>query len=170
MAFIDLAKKRCSVRQFKSEPLTDEQIAKIVEAGYVAPTACNNQPVKITVIKNAAALEKIGRCTHCSFSAPVVFLICADLDLCWKRSYDGKPSSDVDASIVTSHMMLEAAALGLGSTWVMYFIPEAVRTEFDLPDDMEPIALLPVGHPAPDAQPSPQHTSFRDKAEMVEYC
>lgn len=159
---------RCSVRQFKNEPLTDEQIAKIVEAGYVAPTACNNQPVKITVIKSADSLEKIARCTHCSFSAPVVFLICADLDLCWKRSYDGKPSSDVDAAIVTSHMMLEAADLGIGTTWVMHFDPEAVRCEFELPDNLEPVALLPAGFPADGYVPSPMHTKFREYEDMVE--
>lgn len=169
MEFLDLAKNRYSVRKFTSEPVSDADIEKILEAAYVAPTACNKQPQKIFVVKSAEGLEKFRRCTECHFNAPLGFIICCDKSACWKRSFDGKLSSDVDASIVTTHMMLEAAALGLGSTWVMYFIPEAVRTEFDLPDDMEPIALLPVGHPASDAQPSPQHTSFRNKAETVEY-
>ncbi len=168
MEFLDLAKKRCSVRQFKNEPLTDEQVAKIIKAGYVAPTACNNQPVKITVIKSADAMAKLSKCTRYTFSAPVVFMICADRDLCWKRSFDGKPSSDVDAAIVTSHMMLEAADLGLGTTWVMCFDADALRREFSLSDNLEPVALLPAGFPAEGCVPSPMHTKYRKYEDMIE--
>ena len=63
----------------------------------------------------------------------------------------------------------EAAQLGLGSTWVMYFIPEAVRTEFSLPENLEPAAILVLGYPAETAQPSRQHSSRKPLEELVRF-
>jgi nitroreductase len=77
---------------------------------------------------------------------------------CWKRSYDGKSSGDIDVSIVATHMMLVASSLGVGTTWIMHFIPEAVRCEFSIPDDIEPVALLIMGYPSPDAKPLHLHS------------
>lgn len=73
----------------------------------------------------------------------------------------------MDASIVATHMMLEVADLGIGSTWIMYFIPEAVRVEFELPDSVEPVAILIMGYT--DAQPSIDHLKRRSLEEYVSY-
>ena len=86
---------------------------------------------------------------------------------CWKRTYDHQSSGDIDASIVATHMMLAATALGIGSTWVMYFIPEAVRVEFELLDHIEPAAILVMGYA--DAKPSENHTKRRALKDYVSY-
>lgn len=77
--------------------------------------------------------------------------------MCWTRDIDGKSSGDIDASIVDTHMMLEAWELGIGSTWIMHFITEAVISEFNLPDNVVPVCILVMGYPAHDAVPSAQH-------------
>lgn len=66
-------------------------------------------------------------------------------------------------------MMLEAAALGVGTTWVMYFILEAVREEFGIPERIEPVALLVMGYPAKDAAPSPSHSDKKPEQELIFY-
>ncbi len=53
---------------------------------------------------------------------------------------------DIDTSIVTDHMMLQATALGLGTLWVCYFDPDIIREEFSIPDHLEPIHILGIGH------------------------
>lgn len=169
MDFLTLAKERYSVRKFKPDPVPQADIDKILEAAYVAPTACNKQPQKIIVVNTPEGLEKVRKCTECHFDAPLTMIVCYDRSLCWKRSYDGKTSGDIDAAIITTHMMLEAKDLGLGSTWVMWFIPEAVREEFALPDNWEPVALLPMGYPAENARPAHLHNEFRDENEIVSY-
>lgn len=69
----------------------------------------------------------------------------------------------MDASIVCTHMMLEAEDLGLGSVWLLLFDPNAVTQVFDLPENIKPVCLLPVGYPADNAVPyAPWHDSFRD--------
>ena len=129
MDFLELAAKRYSVRKFKEEKVRQEDLDKILKAGMLAPTAHNDQPQRILVINSDEALEKLKKCTACHFNAPTALLICSDKDACWTRKYDGKKSYDIDAAIVTTHMMLEAENIGVGTTWVMHFRPQVVREE-----------------------------------------
>ncbi len=157
MEFIDLAVQRYSVRKFSGRPVEKEKIELILKAGQVSPTACNNQPQRILVIQSEDAIAKLKECTAYHFGAPLAFLICCDKTVSWKRSFDGDDSGEVDASIVTTHMMLEAAALGLGTTWVGYFDPEKTRKAYNIPSDFVPVAILPTGYPADNAAPSANH-------------
>ena len=169
MDFLQLAADRYSVRKFKDTPVPRELIDKVLKAGQLAPTACNFQPQKILVVSSAEGLAKLKKCTECHFNAPAALIICYDRTACWKRPYDGHDSGDIDASIVTTHMMLEAAELGVGSTWVMYFIPEAVKTEFGLPENWEPTAILVMGHPSEQCTPSGMHSKRKELDETVQF-
>jgi nitroreductase len=167
MDFLSLAEKRYSVRKFADKPVEKEKLDEILEAGRLAPTACNNQPQKIIVANDKASLEKVSKCTRYGFGAPVVLIVCYDKGESWKRAFDGKDMGDVDAAIVTTHLMLEAADLGLGSTWVGSFDPDAARKEFALPENIVPVAFLPIGYPANDAVPSGNHASRKPITETV---
>ena len=169
MDFLELAENRFSVRSFSNKKVEKEVIEKILRAGQVAPTACNRQPQRIFVIESDEALEKLKKCTTSHYNAPLAFLFCYDKNECWERSYDGKPSGDIDASIVCTHMMLEASNLGVGSTWVMHYIPEAVKEEFELPDNLESTAILVMGYPADDAVPNPRHSENKSLDELVKF-
>ncbi|MGN0777862.1 MAG: nitroreductase family protein [Aristaeellaceae bacterium] len=165
--FLKLAQERYSVRKYMDEPVCPEDLEKILQAGYVAPTACNLQPQRVFVLQSSEALEKLRRCTRWHFDCRTALLICQSRTDCWVRKYDGKPSGDIDAAIVTTHMMLEAAALGVGCCWVMSFNPAAVREAFALPDNLEPVAILPLGYPASDAAPYPGHSQFKPMEQLV---
>lgn len=167
MDFLELAAKRYSLRQFSPKKVEKEKIDRILEAGRLAPTACNNQPQKILVLESEEAFNKLKKCTSCHFNAPLAFLVCYDSSLSWKRSYDGKEFGDIDASIVGTHMMMEAANLGLGTTWVGYFDPAAVVREFALPSNIIPVALFPTGYPGKDAAPNPQRHFSRKPVEQT---
>ncbi len=162
--FHDLAACRHSVRKFSGQPIEKEKLDRILEAGRIAPTACNYQPQRILVLQSEQARTKLKECTAYHFDAPVVLLVCYDKTKSWKRSFDGDDSGTVDASIVTTQMMLQASELGIGSTWVGFFDPQKIRGVFKLPSDYVPVALLPLGYPAEDSQPSPMHA----KREPVE--
>lgn len=165
--FLTLAGERYSVRKFRQEPVAQETIERILRAGQLAPTGCNNQPWHVFVMQSEEALAKMRMCTKCHFNAPLGMLVCCDVNQSWKRKYDGADAGWVDASIVTTHMMLEAHEQGVGSCWVMYFIPEAVKTEFELPDNLIPVALLAMGYPAEDAEVSPLHHQTKPMEELV---
>lgn len=165
--FMALAAERYSVRKFSDRPVEPEAIDRILEAGNLAPTACNLQPQRILVISDAEGLAKLKRCTGSHFNATAALLICSDEGACWKRPYDGRSSGAIDASIVTTHMMLAAHALGIGTTWVMHFDPEAVRTEYAVPEGLDPVALLVMGYPAADAKPYPGHFARKPLDDTV---
>lgn len=167
MDFLNLASERYSVRHFSDRQVSQEDVERILKAGRLAPTAHNNQPQRIIVVSSPEGLALLDKCTECHYGAPLAFIVSYDSDKAWIREYDGKCSGDVDASIVTTHMMLEAEDLGLGSVWIMYFIPEAVRTEFALPDHEIPVAILMVGYA--DAKPSPNHFARQDPDDSVTY-
>ena len=156
--FLELAKERFSVRSFKSQPIEPEKLNGVLEVGRIAPTACNNQPHRVKVITNAEDLAKVDKCTPCRFGAPVVLLVCYDNTVCWKRKFDGATSGEVDASIVTTHLVLAAHEVGLGTCWVMYFDPAKTTELFELPDTIVPVAFLPIGYPAADAMPADGHS------------
>ncbi|MDR0325006.1 MAG: nitroreductase family protein [Oscillospiraceae bacterium] len=76
MTFLDLAKARYSVRKYQAKPIEPDKLAYVLEAGHVAPTACNNQPQRIMAITAPTELAKADECTPCRFVAPAVLLVC----------------------------------------------------------------------------------------------
>lgn len=169
MEFLKLASDRYSVRKFVNKHLEQEVIDKILQAGHVAPTGCNYQPHRILVLNTDKALDKLKKCTRSHFDAPTAMLVCYNKEECWTRRYDGKTCGVSDACIVTTHLMLQATELGIGTTWVMSFDPSAMRMEYNIPDNIEPVALLVMGYPAEDAEPAKMHSEFRPIDETVVY-
>ena len=168
MTFQELARARYSVRSFQDRPIAEEHLNLILEAGRVAPTACNFQPQKIYVAKSAEAREKLASVCRCTFGAPVILVVCYDRERDWKNKLlPGYESGETDAAIVCTHMMLQAFELGIGSCWVGYFNPQVVAETLGLPENITVSALLPMGYPAEDATPLPLHEQVREFADTI---
>ena len=168
MTFQELAKNRYSVRSFRETPIEKEHMDLILEAGRVAPTACNFQPQKIYVARSAEAREKLASVCRCTFGAPVILVVGYDRTRDWKNKLmPGLTSGETDAAIVCTHMMLQAFELGIGSCWVGYFNPKTVAETLGLPENVTVSALLPMGYPAEDAQPLPLHEQVREFADTI---
>lgn len=166
--FLDLAHERFSVRKFADTPVSGETIDKIIEAGRIAPTAVNSQPQKIFVVKTPEIMTKLNKVSPCIYGAPQCFVFCYDNDNVCKRGENGN-YGEIDVTIVLTHMMLEAANLGVGTCIVGYFDPQALMEELGLPDNLTPVLLMPFGYAAPDCEPSPRHTDFRPLEETVAF-
>lgn len=114
MEFIQIVKKRYSCRSYKKDKVEEEKLDLILEAAHVAPTGANRQPHQLLVIKSEEGIKKLSKAADI-YGAPLAIVVCADESKAWKRPYDGKRLTDIDASIVTDHMMLQATELGLGT-------------------------------------------------------
>lgn len=167
MEFLELTKARYSCRKFLKRQVEREKIEKILEAGRLAPTACNFQPQRILVITDSEKIEALKECTKFTFDAPVILLVCYDKGESWKRKYDGHDEGIVDSSIVSTHMMLQISELGLGSTWVGSFDTNKAREILNVPENFEIVNLLPFGYPAEDALPSAKHEERKELQETV---
>lgn len=121
------------------------------------------------MIEDEAALGKLKQCTSFHFDVPLALMICYDKTTVWKNKTNGTIGGDVDASIVTTQMMLEIAELGLGTTWVGAFNHQKARELFDIPDYLVPVALLPVGYPADGVEPHPWHFKRYEMYHTVFY-
>ena len=167
MDFRTLSAERYSLRKFSERPVEQEKLALVLEAGRNAPTAHNLQPQRILVLESAQALEKADGCTGAHFHPPVMLVVAYDPQAAWKREDDGKNHGEIDAAIAATQMMLQAADLGLGTTYVGMFDPEKLCSAFSELAGLTPIALLPLGYPAETARPSRLHTDRKPLEELV---
>lgn len=169
MDFIELAKKRYSVRSYLKREVEQEKLEKILLAAHVAPTAANLQPIHLIVVQSEDGLNKIEKTANI-YGAPLAILVCADHTKAWCRPFDKKQTCDIDAAILTDHMMMEATDLGLGSVWICYFKPDVIKKEFRLPDNLEPVNILAIGYTDEPALDPERHSHTRiSLQELVSY-
>ena len=168
MEFSELARRRFSCRNYSDEPVVKELLDKVLEAGRIAPSAVNLQPWHFFVFQDAAALDKIYSCYHREWfrTAPCVIVLCGDHSRSWKRR-EGKDHLDIDVAIATDHMTLQATELGLATCWICNFDPEAVRRVLDLPEELEPVVILPLGYPVEQGDPSRHREKRHPLGDMV---
>lgn len=168
MELLKLMEERYSVRAYSQREIEEEKLNQILEAGRLAPTAKNNQPQHIYVLKSPEAIEKIRALTRCAYNAPVVLAVAVDKSKEWNNPLEsGITSGQQDAAIVATHMMLAAWDMGIGSCWVCYMAPTEVHNAFGLPENEQIALLMPIGYPADEAKPSPNHTSRKPVADTV---
>jgi nitroreductase len=166
MEFSELVKRRYSVRAYKSTPVEEEKVRRVLEAAILAPTAANRQPFRLIVLKTAGREADLRRIYPRDWfvRAPLVICACAVKAESWVRR-DGKNYADVDTTIAFDHLILAAHDLGLGTCWVGAFDPDAAREVLSLPPGFEPIAFTPLGYPADQWKPKKR----RPAAELVQY-
>jgi nitroreductase len=147
--FFTVIEMRYSVRAYDRRPVEPEKLAKVLRAAQLAPTAANRQPFRLIVLETGGREEELRRLYHRLWfsSAPLVVGICSVPSEAWTRR-DGKNYADVDATIAMDHLVLAAAALGLGTCWVAAFDPAVARSILRLPSGVEPLAFTPLGYPA----------------------
>lgn len=169
MNFLEIAKSRYSVRSYTEQKVEPEKLEKILQAAHVAPTAANLQPIRLIVVQSDEGLAKIGKAANI-YHAPLAVIVCSSHSKAWTRPFDNKQTVDIDASILTDHMMLEATELGLGSVWICYFKADIIKREFKLPDDLEPINILAIGYANDEpADPERHETQRVPLNELVHY-
>jgi len=155
MEFDDVIRHRYSVRSFTSEKVDRNFILEILEAARMAPSAVNYQPWHFIVVTEPENLDELQAVYPRNWfkEAPVCIVVCSDHSLSWKRKSDEKDFADVDAAIAIDHLVLKATELGLGTCWVCNFDTEMTRKKLQLPDYIEPIALIPLGFTTSEAPP-----------------
>jgi len=147
MDFQDLVRRRYSVRAYRPEPVPEAALARILEAGRLAPTAANRQPFRIVVLHTAGRKEALRRlyAREWFLQPPVVICVCGVPAEAWVRK-DGRSHLDVDAAIVTDHLVLAATDEGLGTCWIANFDVGAAREVFELLPGEVPLLLTPLGY------------------------
>ena len=167
MEFNDVLNRRYSCRAFAERGVEAEKVERILEAGRVAPTAVNRQPVHIWAVSSLETLEAIKGVTRSNYGAPLILVVgCRPADA-WVRRYDGKNGAEVDAAIVATYLMLAAENEGLCTLWVGSFDPALLREILPDAEGYELVAMINVGYPARESKPSPMHAVRKKVGELV---
>ncbi|HLV08742.1 MAG TPA: nitroreductase family protein [Halanaerobiales bacterium] len=161
MSFSGLVKKRYSVRNYKDIPVAKDKIFQVLEAARDAPSAVNYQPWHFIVVSDAELKSKIAETYSGDWlkKVPVIIVACGDHSISWTRK-DGKDHCDIDLGIAVEHMALAAADIGLGTCWVCAFDAQKCHEIMELPDNLEVIALLPIGYPQDEKIPAKKRKSI----------
>jgi len=169
MSFYDIAKERYSVRSFKDIAVEKEKILQVLEAGRIAPSACNYQPYHFIVLTDKNIINKVAKAYPRNWfkGAPVVIVACGDHSKSWKRNE--KDHCDIDVAIAVDHMTLAATDIGLGTCWVCAFDADLCHEILALPHDLEVVALLPMGYPMEGRKQEQSRKSIDEIISWEEY-
>jgi nitroreductase len=169
MTILDAIKNRRSIRDFKDQDIPEKAIDTFIEAIRWAPSAGNMQSRKFYFIFNQDVKNKLARAAlnqHFIAQAPLAVVACLDRKIAARygdRGVNLYSIQDVAASVM--NMMLTAHELGLGSVWVGAFNELEVFEILDMPHNLRPIAIIPVGYPSKIPKPTPR----APQNEIVEF-
>ena len=149
MNFVELATQRSSIRNFEHKPVEKEKLLYVLEAARMAPSAVNFQPWQFVIITDPEILKTVQSVYHREWlaTAPAIIVALGDHNKGWYRKSDGKDFTDIDVAIAIYHLTLAATEKGLGTCWICNFDADKCCEVFKLPNNMEPIALIPIGYP-----------------------
>ena len=166
-AVLALLKGRRSIRRYRPDPVPDEMIEQLLEAGQWAPSASNRQPWQFIVVRDEAILKQVAQ--HAAYyfirwahveEAPLLIVLCGDA-----RNRIYRQFLHEDIGLAGSQIMLQAHALGLGTCWIGGLDRKAIADILKVPEHTDIVGLLTVGFPAEDPEPPAR----RPLGEIVHY-
>jgi len=153
----DVIYSRKSVRNFTGEPVSRENLDKILKAGMAAPTAVNMQPWSFVVVTERKKLDELASglpYAKMLIKAGAAIIVCAEPKSAFEKSAD---FAVIDASLASENILLAIEALDLGGVWTAAY-PDQVRVDhvrkvLGIPKDIIPLNVIPVGHPTGEDKP-----------------
>jgi len=151
-SFAAVVKRRAMIRAYKSAPVPEEKIQRLLKYAVRAPSAGNLQPWEFIVVKSPETRAKLAKAAFDQTSiatAPVIIATCADIQRAGSK-YGARGSfySLVDTAFASLLILLGAVEQGLGACFVGSYNPDEVTKLFALPEHVRPVGLITVGYPA----------------------
>lgn len=164
---MEIIKHRRSIRKFTDQPVPEALVNKIIEAGWHAPSAGNRQPVEYIIVRDQSTKIKLSR-QSCVEEASVVVVVVTENERTVSRYGDRGEKMYVyhDAAAAIQNMLLMVDALGLGACWIGAFNDAKVAKTLNLPPNVVPHAIIPIGYPA--EQPEPPRKIPLEKITHIE--
>ena len=165
MNFLELCQQRYSVRSYHNLPIEEEKLNYVLQAARFAPSAVNFQPWKLQLITDKKDMDRIKLCYKRTWfeSVSTCIVIYKNKEQEWVRKQDGKPHGDIDVAIIAEHICLAAAEQGLGTCWICNFDREELFRQYEIPEYLEPVVILPIGYPADE----PKEKQRKSKDELM---
>lgn len=168
--FLELVKSRISIRQYTSQEVENDKLKYILECTRLAPSAANYQPWQFWIVKDEKMKHLIQQCYSAKWlsNAPVYIVAFSDTSQSWKRSFDGKDHADIDVAIAIEHICLAATEQGLGTCLVCNFDIQEFSELLNVPDNLEPIAIIPIGYTSQEVSRNPIRKLSEEIIKIIE--
>lgn len=156
MTVLEAVEKRFACRQYLDKPVETEKLERIMRAGWLAPTAKNEQRNKLIAVTDPKLRQElVEACRGQKFvgQAPVVLVACADQE---RTMICGKSARSMDCAIAMSFMRLHAIEEGLQGCWLGWYDPEKIREILNIPEEYVVVAVTPIGYPVKERPRSPK--------------
>jgi len=155
MEFMEVISKRRSIRKYKADPVSKDDIDYILESARLAPSWANSQCWKFIVVTDQDVKNEIAKAGNNWIArAPIIIVACADPT---KPGTKGdQPYYMLDIGIAMEHLILAAADKGLGTCWIGAFDENMVKKVLGVPDRMRVVASTPLGYPDENPNPRPR--------------
>lgn len=164
---------RRSIRAFKSDPVPEESLDKILEAARWTPSAGNCQARDFVIVRDSEVKRELCEAAlGQSFieEAPIDIVVCANEERSARRYGDrGRELYCLlDAASAVQNVLLAVHALGLGACWIGAFHDGMVAQVLSLPKGVRPVAIIPIGYPAETPWTTPR-MSLKDLVHINRY-
>jgi len=162
LELLDVIKKRRSIRKYRKDPVPDEIISQVLEAGRLAPSGSNRQPWHFIVVKDEETKKKMGL-HQWAEEAPVIIVCCIDPE-------EGRWHL-IDGSIAFEHIILTATNFGIGTCWMGRYLEnlgetdERIKKVLGIPEHIRVLAVTPLGYP----DENPESIKRKTLDEIVHY-
>ena len=158
MSLLNIIFNRASVRRYTYEPVSEETLRNVLEAGRRAPSAMNAQPWHFIVVTEQNLKDQLSKRRWTGFMKDAAFVVvgCGEKKSRW---------STVDVAIALQNMVMAAEAQGLGSCWIGDFDQIELKEMLGIPDNLRVIALVSFGYPAEKSAPG----NKKNLEEIVHY-
>lgn len=150
MDFDELIRRRESIRSYDPDrPVPQAVLQKILEAGRIAPSAANRQPLRFLMVSSPQTLKDLKRCYDRPWfkDAPHVLVVVGRASAAWTRQKDGYNSLETDVAIAMDHMILAAENEGVGTCWIAAYEPDILKRALNLGTNDDVFAITPLGYP-----------------------
>ncbi len=156
--FYELTAERFSCRRYLDKEVSRDMVLAVLDTARLAPSACNRQPWTFIVLDTPESRRTVLEAYPRDFISNVgTFIVaCADRSESWHRPEDGKDHADIDVAIAVEHICLAATSIGLATCWICNFDPAKLRQGLNLPDNVDPVAVIPLGYPDLSVEPAPK--------------
>jgi len=167
---LEAIKNRRSIRAFTEKNVSDKTVETLIDAARHAPSAGNIQPWEFIIVRSQEQKRKL---TEAALNqaliqeAPVAIVVCAN-EAHSRMGYSNRGASLYciqDTAAATQNILLAAFSLGLGTCWIGAFHEKQVAEALSLPNEVRPVAIIPVGYPAE----KPQIRSKRPLSQITHY-
>ena len=141
MDTFDATRTVLAVRAYRPDPIPDDVVHRIVEAGRLTGSASNKQPWHFVVVQDRDTIRQLAELSPTGpylADAPLVVVVAVGRDRFGLS----------DGSRAIQSMMLTAWSEGVGSNWVGFAGMDHLREPLDIPDDLDVVAVVPFGYPA----------------------